>query len=349
MGPQATPQIAPTIGLVSSSAPAQQQQQQQQPGYLPPRTTTILPIEVTDNPHGFEYFGEDMIDIQRKVYVKRQEQEIKKLEKMYANYPEYLAQLEETKKQLREYLYVFTVLSSQFRHGDKKGNSENKEGRKRITMDKVSIKVCFNWLGTVRSKFNCKRRKHKSFRRCYNTQEGHESMSHSFRHAYLVKIATLISDEVARTGQWEEVTDESQYYSSYYRPSSNPDPYALRMFPSWIRLTPKAELPPEPEPEPEQFYATGGTGATGVIGTKTTTEKRKRDDRSDDDAENDEGVLSKEAVEALGEKKEKTIDRFKIEKLNRLAGANPSQPVAFKKRKTNQGMRRAAPTGTKID
>lgn len=76
------------------------------------------------------------------------------------------------------------------------------------------------------------------------------------------------------------------------------------------------------------------------------TEEKKRKRESDD--EDDDGIITKEGVESLGVNREKSLDRLKVEKLNRLAGANFGA-VAFKKRKTNQAMKRQTPTSTRID
>lgn len=100
--------IAPTIGLVSNGTAVVEDTRS---NYIPPSTTTLLPIEIqSDNPHGFEYFGDDMIDIQRKVHARRQLKEIEKLEHQYKNYPDYIAKLQDQKEQLLEiatYGFVF--------------------------------------------------------------------------------------------------------------------------------------------------------------------------------------------------------------------------------------------------
>lgn len=99
--------MVPTVGPMAANGP----DEPEKPAYIPPAAHTLLPIEVNDNPMGWNYFGTDMIDIQRKVHLKRQERELQKLETMYQHYPEYLEQLKQYREMLAEAKYVLHASS----------------------------------------------------------------------------------------------------------------------------------------------------------------------------------------------------------------------------------------------
>jgi hypothetical protein len=90
--------MAPTVGPVAPSTEAETTNR-----YIAPTAHTILPIEMNDNPHGWNYFGEDMIEIQRKLHLKRMERQLQKMEELYKDNPDYLTMLQHQREQLEEY------------------------------------------------------------------------------------------------------------------------------------------------------------------------------------------------------------------------------------------------------